>query len=193
MDKSIVRVSVRGMASRDAVEAALQPLLRAAQVRQADTRLDGSTVAKSFVLRILPTAPRPADEVVRAILDGRRLPAGGWRELQVLSPTGTHIPLFVDPDRSLAQRRINWHLATAAKAINALHPSMEVTAAKSEGALTHRWEPLVRFTYDYGANSVQAAWESAIFARLGLDLDAVKKELHRRISEADALRRQRRG
>lgn len=72
------------MASHDAVEAALQPLLRAAQGRQADIRLDGSAVAKTFVLRVLPTAPRPADEVVRTILDNRRLPAGGWRDLQVL-------------------------------------------------------------------------------------------------------------
>lgn len=82
--------------------------------------------------------------------------------------TGTQLPLFVDPDRSLAQRRVGWHLSTAAKSFSALHPSLEVTAAKSEGALTHRWEPLVRFTYDYSDNTVTAHWEEAIYERLVL-------------------------
>lgn len=76
-DRSILRISVRGMAARDAVETAIRPLLAAARVRPTDVRLDGSVVARSFVLRVLPSSDKPADEVVRTILDNRRLPSGG--------------------------------------------------------------------------------------------------------------------
>lgn len=193
VDRSILRVSVRGMAARDAVEAAIRPLLAGAQVRAADVRLDGSAVARSFVLRVLPSSPKPAEDVVRSILDSRRLPSGGWRDIHVRSPGGESLPLFVDPDRSVAQRRIGWYLSTTTKAFAALHPSLEITAAKAESALTHKWEPVVRFTFNAADNSVVPTWETKIIDKLGIDLEAVKNELAKRVAESDAERRRRRG
>lgn len=109
------------------------------------------------------------------------------------SPGGQALPLFVDPDRSVAQRRIGWYLSTTNKAFAALHPSLEITAAKAESALTHKWEPVVRFTFNASENSVTPTWETEILDKLGIDLDAVKQELDRRVAEADAERRRRRG
>lgn len=181
----MLRITVRGMASRDAVDSAIRPILAAAHVKPSGVRIDGSAVARA-------TRP-PIRRAPGRGLDSRRLPAGGWRDVHVQSPSGDALPLFVDPDRSIAQRRVSWYLSTATKAINALHPSLEITAAKSEGALTHRWEPIVRFTYNAATNNVIANWETPFLDRVGLDLPAIKKELARRVDEADAERRRRRG
>lgn len=53
------------------------------------------------------------------------------------SRSGEQIPLFIDLDRSLSQRRIGWHLAQAKKVLLCFHPSLDIVLAKSEGLLTH--------------------------------------------------------
>lgn len=191
-DPTIMRVSAKSVVSKQAAESALKPLFKAARVDAGRFRLTGPAVGRSFVLRPERDGDSPPDALVRQLMDARRNPAGEWMELQVEGPHGEKVPLFTDLDRSLAQRRVAWHLAQAKKVVLRFHPSLDLSLARSDGLLVHEWLPLFSCRFRDDTRSVTTSWERANLERIGADHDAIAAAFTDHLASEDAGRRGRR-
>lgn len=193
VDPNILRISAQSLVSKAAAEAALAPLYKAAKVDASKIRISGPAVGKAFILRPdLDADPGPAS-VVRRLMEARRDASGDWMQLALVGPAGERIPVFTDLDRSLAQRRVAWHLAQAKKVLLRFHPSLDVVLAKSEGLLTHNWRPLYSCRFHGEDRAVSMSWDRANLDKLGVDVDGITKALADHIAAADAERKGRRG
>lgn len=150
IDRSIMRITAKAMVAK--------PLMRAAGVARGQARLDGSTVGKSFTLRALPGGRRAPEETIRAILHARRLPSGEWRALAVRAPHGSSVVVFTDPDRSINQRRVGWHISAILWILRGKYPKAELVLAKAAGAVTCRWETVVCFDCNVATGGVDVSW-----------------------------------
>lgn len=168
-------------------------LLQTAGVSPGEARLDGSAVGKVFTLRALPGGLRAPEDTIRALLDARRLPNGEWRNIEVKAPSGTMVPIFTDPDRSIKQRRIGWHVSAVIRVLREKYPTEQFVPAKASGAVTCRWEEIVSFTFDAAANCVETHWQDEALARCKLDKAALATALAVQIAAAESARRPQRG
>lgn len=125
-----MRITAKAMVAKDSLETALRPLLQAAGVSRGEARLGGSAIGKA-TLRALPGGMRSPEDTIRAILDARRLPSGEWRSIEVRAPSGASVAVYTDPDRSLKQRRIGWHVSTILRTLKEKYPSEQFVAAKA--------------------------------------------------------------
>lgn len=178
-----MRVSAKSMVAKEALEVALRPLLQAAGVSKGEVRLDGSAVGKAFTLRALSGGLRAPEDTIRSILDARRLPSGEWRSIEVRAPSGATVAIYTDPDRSIKQRRIGWHVAAVLRIFKERYPSEQFVAAEAAGAVTCRRETLITFSFDAGTNEVATEWHDEVLERLKMDKSKLAAALAAKIAE----------
>lgn len=93
----------------------------------------------------------------------------------------------------MVQRKRNFHLNHIAKAIRAIHPSLEVSPHRASATLVVAWQEIVQVVYDDASQGVQLQWQPEAIKSAGIDLAGIEAEYHRTISAAGPLRGQSRG
>lgn len=136
---------------------------------------------------------RSPEDTIRAILDARRLPSGDWRSIEVRAPSGAVVAVFTDPDRSLKQRRIGWHVSAILRILEDKYLAEQLMAAKAAGAVTCRWETLVSFDFNPTASAVEITWHDDVLGRLELDKAMLAAAMATHIATSEASRRPPRG
>lgn len=95
--------------------------------------------------------------------------------------------MFLDRDRLLVQREHNFHNHLA-KAIRALHASLEVSPHRASATLLVAWQEIVQVVYDDAAHDTTLQWQHAAVKEAGIDLDGIEKEYRRSVQAAGRLR-----
>lgn len=148
---------------RDAVLEAIDAIAQAAHIPTDAFQVTGPAVAKWFHLRLSPLETLPVEDTARALLAERRGPDGAWKDLTISSPTGAQVRLYLDRDRCLADRRINWHITATLKLIKARHPSADVVPTRASGTISCQWRDIVAFTFLPESNGVLVKWHDEVF------------------------------
>lgn len=174
VDRSIVRVSAATSIPVAAVMPSLKPLLERARVPLREVEVRGSQMARAFVLRHKSGEASKGEDMVEAIMAARRREDGSWFEVTVRTPQNTDLPLYVERDRSHAQRKVGYHLSRATRALRAARPQAKFEIARSAGAVTHEWREVVTIRYSTEASGVVVDWKTDVLESLGIDHDEIR-------------------
>lgn len=177
------RVSAKQTVSFDAIRAALRGLARA-RLDGSDVKLDGPLAGRVFYMRPRSTDPVNHGRVTNAVHEARRRSDGSWAVLQAELPNGGQVPLFVDRDRSWAQRRKGYAVARAADALRSVVDDHRVKAAKAAGTLVLDWMEVVSVAYDDDQKEAVASWDVAKIDAAGVDSSAVLAAFNAAIAAA---------
>lgn len=172
-DPYLTRVTAKQTVSFEAAKAVVRSLLDRARVGDGDIKFDGPMVGKVFYLR-----PRSADcmergRIIGAIHDARRDSDGAWVELAADTPSGGRVPIFIDRDRSWAQRRKGYAVARVADAAHSVAEGRQVQAAKAAGTVLLDWVEVVSMAFDDDRREAIASWGLEKLAAAGVDSSAV--------------------
>lgn len=113
--------------------------------------------------------------------------------MSAVAPDNTEVQLYLDPDRSMAQRRTAWHLSQARKIPAQRHPSLSVAAARADGALTYQRRPIFECAFVDADRTVRWKWIDDTLNTIGVDASELKTALAEHIDEANADYRRKRG
>lgn len=177
-EPQIIRVTTAQSVPREAIKPALAATLDRAQVAAGSLRVAGPARGRRIVLRFKESAGGEAELVVAQIMDGRRLEDGSWHHAVIVGLGNVQIDMFLDRDRSLVQRKRNFHLNHLAKAICALHPSLEVSPHRAPATLVVAWQAIVQVVSDDATHDAALQWQHAAVKEAGLD--AVGPDAERR-------------
>lgn len=114
-DPALLRITAAAPVSRDAVTAVVKAVADAAHIPDDAYQITGPSVAKWFHMRLCPTHALPVEDAARAILAERRDERGAWKDLAIRALEGADVRIYMDNDRCLADRRINWHITAASR------------------------------------------------------------------------------
>lgn len=156
------------------VRQALQPLLARAGLGAADVTLDGSQSEKLFTLR--PVGGDDADKrrVVDALLAARKDAGGEWILITAPTPTGATARVYLDRDRSWAQRRRGFAIAKAAEALRSAAPGRAFVPVNGSGAVLLDWAEVATFTWSDAERDVIAQWHTERLATAGIDVASAR-------------------
>lgn len=104
--------------------------------------------------------------------------------MQAELPNGGRVQLFVDRDRSWAQRRKGFAVARAADALRSVVDSHRVQAAKAAGTVLLDWSEVVSVMYDDAQNEAVEKWDVTKIDELGVDSSAIVAAFHAAIAAA---------
>lgn len=112
--------------------------------------------------------------MVDSIMAARRLSDGSWAKLEIPTPYGASLPVFVERDKSYAQRKTGFHLARVARALRATFPGKTFEVARSSGVVTQDWCQVAQVRCNAEANAAEVEWRDDIIADMGSTGDAVR-------------------
>lgn len=161
-------VSLQGM------QATIAPILHRANVPATDAELQGSQMGRSFTLRQRPSARGHAEDMVNAIMAAHRLPDGPWAKAEIQTPYGASLPVFVERDKSHAQRKTGYHLARVARTLRAAFPDKTFEVSRSSGIVTQEWCEVAQVRYNANANAADIEWRDETITSLGGTGDAMR-------------------
>lgn len=176
VDRTIIRISTSTTIPLSEVLPAIKPLLERARVPMREVDVRGSQMAKNFVLRHKSGEAMRGEDMVEAIMGARRREDGTWLDVTIRTPHGSVLPLYIEQDRSHAQRKVGYHLSRAAKALRAAAPHAKFDIARSAGVVTNEWREVVTVKYAAETNSVVVDWKEDVLTSLALDHDTVRRE-----------------
>lgn len=140
---------------------------------------------KRFSLR---SAGPSSDAAAVARKLGARKSADGWHDIHLTAPNGDQVRVFVDGDRSVASRRLAWHAARLARALDPVHPGHGVNVSKSTGVASREWIDLVALEFDRTSRSVTAVWHDGELRAAGFDPTALRTSYTEAVSRSSAAR-----
>lgn len=170
LDKTIIRLSTNSPVTATAMREAIATMLERAGYPQKDVDLKGPQLGLRFVLKHRSLIGGPARDFVDNVLDARREPGGGWLDIQIVSPAGDNIVVYVNRDASRSQRRTAWHLSRAARAPRAVAPGRVFDVAKSAAAVVYQWKSIAKCHYNAASDSADVAWDQELISQLGIDI-----------------------
>lgn len=113
-------------------------------------------------------------DLVDAVMAARRLPDGSWAKLEIPTPYGASLPVFVERDKSYAQRKTGFHLARVARTLRAAFPGKTFEVARSSGIVTQDWRDVAQVRYSTDTNAAEVEWRDDIIAEMGSTGDAIR-------------------
>lgn len=169
---AILRLNTPELAKLDDVQKVVKGWLDDEfRAEQWDVVAVGGEPTKNFALRFSgaePTASRRA----RKALDGMRRSDGTWRKLGVAGVDGASLPLYVHPDKSPQQNKIEALCRRAARAIKEVHPTMAPHLLRASGVVSVQWQKLLRIRAPTWHEAILEFNESAV-ASLRIDRQRV--------------------
>lgn len=126
-------------------------------------------------------------------MEAKRTPDGGWYDFVVTYPAGEALTLYIGPERSLANRRLSWHVAAAVRVLRAGHPSLDLEARRSDGTVLWDGKVLVLFEYQDRGGTVAINWNVAALQDAGADPHTVRTDFATEQAASRAQRRPTRG
>jgi hypothetical protein len=174
---STIRVGAAELITREAILLAIAPWLGEANLSSADFTLNGPPIGKSFNLSFHGPTGLGALRATKALqlLKGAD---GTWREIHAISPTTAAIKLFLSPDKSPKQTRIEAASRKLFKIIQELHPTKTVNLLRREGVVSVDWKPLVKVGVENADSPTTLLWNAKVLQDLGLD----KSPIHDRFN-----------
>lgn len=173
VDSTVVRISAPMPVARSGVESALAPLAAEAGIPSAMVAMTGPGRGRTFHMQFAPTAEGMSAQIAtQRMLDVRRDENGAWRPIAIEAGEGTAIRLYLDPDRSQAQRRIAFQVA----------PGLNCVPPRDSGSVGRR--DMVSFTFDGKSRVVAAHWQVAAMAAEGLEVAPVEAAFRQELAAA---------
>lgn len=114
-DRTILWVSTSSTVSLQAKQMALTPLIERASCPTTEVELRGSQMGRAFTMRLRPGARGNAEGAINAIMAARRLPDGTRAKVDIQTPYGAALPVYIERDKSYAQRKTAFHLSSVAR------------------------------------------------------------------------------
>lgn len=174
-DPTILRCNLSESVSRDAVRAALAPLMEDASIAQDQWEIPGppAGIARNFVVSFKGTAGLAARRA-RKVLDMRRLASGEWRpNPQVTTPLNRAVDVYISPDKSPKQLRTEQGGRKLFKAFKAVHAGKTSHLDKKTGMVSIDWHPCAKVIPNPEPNSWVVQWNPSVVARASIDKPSV--------------------
>lgn len=116
---------------------------------------------------------------------------GVWRQIAVEAGECTAIRLYLDPDRSHAQRRIAFHVGATHRAFKRVAPALNCVLLRDSSSVASGWRDMVSFTCDDKSRAVAAHWQTAAMAAEGLAIAPTDAAFRLELAAAPGRRPQR--
>lgn len=173
-DRTILRGWTSSTVSLQAMQAALTPVTGRANVPTRDIELHGSQMGRAFTMRLRPGARGNAEDAINSIMAARRLPDGSWAKVDIQTPYGAALPVYIERDKSYAQRKTAFHLTCVVRTLRAAFATKTFEVARSSGIVTHDWREVAQVRYNPDNNTAAGEWSDSVSADLGGNSDGIR-------------------
>jgi hypothetical protein len=188
-NESIIRVNCKEHVDKEAVEAAITPWLQDGNFRlghECELRGSDTTLAKNWTLSFAGEAGTSARRVKKA-LDLLRGSDGTWRRLELTTPLGRVLPIFLSADKN--RKRILTETYVK-KLFNLVKPQIPMSKGalhmlKAEGLLAFRWKPLARVVVSPDS-SFLIYWNPPVVAASGINKEQIVEAMESRTASVNA-------
>jgi hypothetical protein len=175
-DLSILRINTSSLVPFAELRARLDALCAAAQIDAADYEFSGpQTLGQRFSLAFRGE-PGLAARRAKKVQQSLRNADGSWSRIQLTSPTGDPIDVYIGPDKLRSTLIKERGTKVLARLLCASYPDTTFTTVKRENGVAIEWALLVHVVAPAGARHSTLVWSSALAAQKGIDTDAIDKQ-----------------
>ena len=185
-DPGLLRINTSSLVPFAELRARIDALCAAAQIEAADYDFSGPhTLGQRFSLAFRGEAGL-AGRRARKVQQSLRNADGTWNRIQLTSPTGDPIEVYIGPDKLRSTLIKERGTKVLARILSASYPDITFTTVKRENGVAIDWALLVHVSVATGSRQSSLTWCAALAAQKGIVPADIDKQYQEHFAPPDA-------